>query len=282
MILRPRDRDRVRDVPLPCRRRQPLEERRQPRPPARGRERPCAPGHLVRPRAVRELRAHGRGLPPLAPRRSERPHLGDRPDVERRRLLARRRLRDVPRRRARLGRRRGELRIDPDGFRVADLSVRRVEPRNTPSVINAVFNCRNFWDGRASHELTGVDSLGTATRAPSSIARPTRRRSRPSAGAASRTRSTGRSEGLRDLRRPERRGGAHGDAARQARARAVAHAGTGTALLVGPGANTGSGQGRRPSFDQSFESCSFASDSARCTIDATSGFALIATSVTSG
>lgn len=262
MILRPRDRDRVRDVPLPCRRRQPLEERRQLRP--------------------RYTLTHGRGLPPLAARRSERPHLGDRADVERRRLLARRRLRDVPRRRARLGRRRGELRIDPDGFRVADLSVRRVEPRNTPSVINAVFNCRNFWDGRASHELTGVDSLGTATRAPSSIARPTRRRSRPSAGAASRTRSTGRSEGLRDLRRPERRGGAHGDAARQARARAVAHAGTGTALLVGPGANTGSGQGRRPSFDQSFESCSFASDSARCTIDATSGFALIATSVTSG
>lgn len=50
--------------------------------------------------------------------------------------------------------------IDPDGFRVANLNVRRVEPRNTPSVINAVFNFRNFWDGRASHVFNGVDSLG--------------------------------------------------------------------------------------------------------------------------
>lgn len=50
--------------------------------------------------------------------------------------------------------------IDPDGFRVAGLNVRRVEPRNTPSVINAIFNYRNFWDGRASHVFNGVDSLG--------------------------------------------------------------------------------------------------------------------------
>lgn len=57
--------------------------------------------------------------------------------------------------------------IDPDGFRVADLNVRRVEPRNTPSVINAVFNYRNFWDGRASHVFNGVDSLGE--RNPSAI-----------------------------------------------------------------------------------------------------------------
>src|SRR5438105_15818225 len=27
----------------------------------------------------------------------------------------------------------------------------RVEPRNTPSMVNAVFNFDNFWDGRADH-----------------------------------------------------------------------------------------------------------------------------------
>jgi hypothetical protein len=35
---------------------------------------------------------------------------------------------------------------DPDGFRVAGVNTRRVEPRNTSTVINAVFNVRQFWD----------------------------------------------------------------------------------------------------------------------------------------
>jgi cytochrome c peroxidase len=38
--------------------------------------------------------------------------------------------------------------------------VRNVEPRNTPSVINAVFNFRNFYDGRARNEFNGVDPIG--------------------------------------------------------------------------------------------------------------------------
>ncbi len=38
--------------------------------------------------------------------------------------------------------------------------VRNVEPRNTPTVINAVFNHRNFWDGRARNEFNGVDPIG--------------------------------------------------------------------------------------------------------------------------
>jgi cytochrome c peroxidase len=49
---------------------------------------------------------------------------------------------------------------DPDGFSVNGLNVRRVEPRNTPSVINAVFNHRNFWDGRAQNEFNGVNQWG--------------------------------------------------------------------------------------------------------------------------
>lgn len=38
--------------------------------------------------------------------------------------------------------------------------VRRVEPRNAPTVINAVFNYDNFWDGRASFIFNGVNPFG--------------------------------------------------------------------------------------------------------------------------
>jgi cytochrome c peroxidase len=49
---------------------------------------------------------------------------------------------------------------DPMGFRVDNLNTRRVEPRNTPTVINAVFNHRQFWDGRADSVFNGVNHLG--------------------------------------------------------------------------------------------------------------------------
>lgn len=45
-------------------------------------------------------------------------------------------------------------------FKVAGINTRRVEPRNTPTVINAVFNHRNFWDGRAHNEFNGVNPFG--------------------------------------------------------------------------------------------------------------------------
>lgn len=38
--------------------------------------------------------------------------------------------------------------------------VRRVTPRNTPTVINAALNHRNFWDGRGSHVFNGVNTFG--------------------------------------------------------------------------------------------------------------------------
>lgn len=38
--------------------------------------------------------------------------------------------------------------------------VRRVEPRNAPTVVNAVFNFDNFWDGRASFIFNGVNPFG--------------------------------------------------------------------------------------------------------------------------
>jgi cytochrome c peroxidase len=50
--------------------------------------------------------------------------------------------------------------VDPQGFQVGGINTRRVEPRNTPSMINAVFNHRQFWDGRAENAFNGVNHLG--------------------------------------------------------------------------------------------------------------------------
>lgn len=50
---------------------------------------------------------------------------------------------------------------DPLGFQVGRFKTRRVEPRNTPSMINAVFNHRQLWDGRAENIFNGVNRLGT-------------------------------------------------------------------------------------------------------------------------
>lgn len=49
----------------------------------------------------------------------------------------------------------------PDAvFNVVTTETRRVEPRNTPTTINAVFNFRNFWDGRAQNDFNGVNPFG--------------------------------------------------------------------------------------------------------------------------
>ena len=49
----------------------------------------------------------------------------------------------------------------PDGvFDVGHIGTRRVEPRNTPTVINAAFNQRNFWDGRANNIFNGSSPWG--------------------------------------------------------------------------------------------------------------------------
>jgi len=49
---------------------------------------------------------------------------------------------------------------DADGFRIGATNVRRVEGRNAPTVVNAVFNYRSFWDGRADNVFNGVNGLG--------------------------------------------------------------------------------------------------------------------------
>jgi cytochrome c peroxidase len=55
---------------------------------------------------------------------------------------------------------------DPDGFYVGTgarrVNTRRVEPRNTPTMINAVFNHRNFWDMRANNLFNGKNPFGAS------------------------------------------------------------------------------------------------------------------------
>ena len=55
----------------------------------------------------------------------------------------------------------GTIQFD-DVFQVGGANVRRVEPRNTPTTINAAFNHRNFWDGRANFNFNGRSPFGLA------------------------------------------------------------------------------------------------------------------------
>ncbi len=45
-------------------------------------------------------------------------------------------------------------------FHVGAIGTRRVTPRNAPTVINAVFNHRSFWDGRANNVFNGSSPWG--------------------------------------------------------------------------------------------------------------------------
>lgn len=45
-------------------------------------------------------------------------------------------------------------------FHVNGIGTRNVEPRNSPTVINAAYNHRNFWDGRANNQFNGVSPFG--------------------------------------------------------------------------------------------------------------------------
>ncbi|HLQ44559.1 MAG TPA: cytochrome c peroxidase, partial [Planctomycetaceae bacterium] len=49
----------------------------------------------------------------------------------------------------------------PDAtFNIGGVNARQVTGRNTPTIINAVFNNRNFWDGRANRFFNGVNPFG--------------------------------------------------------------------------------------------------------------------------
>ena len=55
-------------------------------------------------------------------------------------------------------------------FSMGGLKVRQVTSRNSPSVINAAFYLRNFWDGRASNLFTGFTPFGDSDRRATVIA----------------------------------------------------------------------------------------------------------------
>ena len=57
-----------------------------------------------------------------------------------------------------------ESRFDPI-FNVQGVAVRRVEPRNTPTMINAALFNKNFWDGRANNLFNGVSEFGAGDQA---------------------------------------------------------------------------------------------------------------------
>jgi len=52
---------------------------------------------------------------------------------------------------------------DANVFKAGKYAARQVEPRNTPTTVNAVFNFANFWDGRANNLFNGVDAFGPRT-----------------------------------------------------------------------------------------------------------------------
>ncbi len=48
----------------------------------------------------------------------------------------------------------------PGLFEIGGVRVRQATARNSPSIVNAVFNVRNFWDGRAKNIFTGATPFG--------------------------------------------------------------------------------------------------------------------------
>jgi cytochrome c peroxidase len=58
---------------------------------------------------------------------------------------------------------------DRPSFALGGRNVRQVTARNAPTVINAVFNFRNFWDGRASNIFTGFTPFAASDPAMNSL-----------------------------------------------------------------------------------------------------------------
>ncbi len=52
--------------------------------------------------------------------------------------------------------------VGPEYQNIHGLNVRQVSSRNAPSVINAVYSSRHFWDGRASPIFTGRTPFGAS------------------------------------------------------------------------------------------------------------------------
>ena len=107
-----------------------------------------------------ERHARGRRLPAAPLVRRHEPRLGRHVGHEQRRGLAGRR-RASPFAGVTPGDPQDVRTFGPDPiFSIGGTSVRQTTTRNSPSVINAVFNFRNFWDGRAQNDFNGVSPFG--------------------------------------------------------------------------------------------------------------------------
>lgn len=62
--------------------------------------------------------------------------------------------------RVRSGGRPDRCELTPEVFVVGHAGARQVEPRNTPTTVNAAFFHTNFWDGRANNTFNGVGVFG--------------------------------------------------------------------------------------------------------------------------
>jgi cytochrome c peroxidase len=63
----------------------------------------------------------------------------------------------------------GEEALDHPEFMLGEWQVRRVTARNSPSVINAAYYQRGFWDGRAARIFNGFTPSGLAADAPGAL-----------------------------------------------------------------------------------------------------------------
>ena len=63
----------------------------------------------------------------------------------------------------------GQDLADLPAFTISGLNVRQVTLRNTPTVINSVFNYRTFWDGRANNVFTGLTPFGDSDTRPNAL-----------------------------------------------------------------------------------------------------------------
>ncbi|MBD2535960.1 cytochrome C peroxidase [Nostoc flagelliforme FACHB-838] len=55
-----------------------------------------------------------------------------------------------------------DMTLTPDPvFNIDGVNIRQITGRNSPSSINAIFNFRNFWDGRAQNDFNGVNPFGS-------------------------------------------------------------------------------------------------------------------------
>jgi hypothetical protein len=110
-----------------------------------------------------ELHAAGLRLPVPPPGGAGRQRVGGRARHRRPHVIGGREQRDPAEREPGMGADTGMIFPDANGFHIGNTNVRRVEPRNTPTVLNSIFLHRIFFDGRANFFFNGLNPSVTPT-----------------------------------------------------------------------------------------------------------------------